>query len=363
MKRLLVTLLIFQALQPFAQNSMLPDNFKIGNYVEVFSKDSIRIYFNCTGTVHEKKCASFYRIGKIDSTIINVVGEFFDYFPNGSLAFKATMKKNQLQDSATYFYQNGKIKEEGQYQNNIRIGKWTYYYSNGKVSHIYNFENGKPTVLEAFSSNGRQTVSNGNGSFVAEFSNAMQCSVLIAKGNLLNGKKTGKWSFGNPDATPVAIEEYVEDEFVKGTSNNYEYTSNPKISFTNFYANENLLLTQNYLGCPGESVSLFGYKEKGLTSIFYPEIIEQLKQYKQPVKNQWLIVGIDIGKKGNIAGINIASSINDTLLENYLYSIIQKTKGWEMPRRNSQKVNAELFFTIFIDNNEVIIPELYLSQN
>lgn len=132
MKNIFFTLFLFYSLNAFSQ-IVLPNDFKIGNYFEVFKKDSLKIYFNCTGTVVDKRCATLYRIGRMDTSIINVAGEFNDYYANGHLYLKATMYSNNLGGPARYYYTDGTLKEEGIYNNNVRQGKWIYYYPMEKL--------------------------------------------------------------------------------------------------------------------------------------------------------------------------------------------------------------------------------------
>src|SRR5690349_14847204 len=98
----------------------------------------------------------------MDSTIINTVGNFYDFDMRDNIYFKATILDNNLEGTAHYYYKNGTVKEEGTYQNSVRQGKWTFYYPNGDVQKIYNYTNGEPKVLEAYASNGKATVMNGN---------------------------------------------------------------------------------------------------------------------------------------------------------------------------------------------------------
>jgi antitoxin component YwqK of YwqJK toxin-antitoxin module len=215
----------------------------------------------------------------MDTTIINVVGDFYDYDMKDKLFLKATMLNNNLEGVAQYYDRNGKVIEEGTYQNNIRQGRWTFYYPNGNVRKIYNYSVGEPTVLEAYTSMGKAIVTDGNGRFKTDFSTYKQCDKFEASGQLLNGKKDGKWVFSNPNALlPVATEIYENGNFIKGNSYNYEYTENPKILLTNFYANENLNLLDNLPGCPGDYIFKWQYNDSNVHRTFYPEEQERLSQ-------------------------------------------------------------------------------------
>ena len=342
----------------------LPDNFQIGNYVEIFN-DSIKVYFSCTGNVTDKKCASYYRIGKMDTTIINVTGGFNDYYVDGKVFLKASMLNNNLQGTAHYYYENGKMKEEGNYQNNTRQGKWTFNYPNGNIQKVYEYTDSGPLVLEAYNSNRKPTVLNKNGNFKTEFSVYKQCDKYEASGHITNGKKDGEWKFfASPQASlPISKETYSEGNFIKGGINNEEYTDKPRICLTDFYANENLNLLENSFGCPGNSISPLRYNSQDIYSSFYPELQNQLSKYDKPIQNQWFVIGIKINKKNKIDAINIASSINDKNIENYIYGLLSKMTQWETAVINSSKIESNIFFTVLVDNNRIIIPIDYVFRN
>ena len=362
-KIFLISILIFISFSIYSQ-STLSDNFKIGNFFEVYSKDSLRIYFNCTGTVVDKKCASFYRIGRMDTAIVNFAGEFYDFDIKDNLYFKASMINNSIEGYAYYYFKNGKISEEGNFKNNTRRGKWKYYYPSGEIEKIYFYDSDEPIVLEAYKKNGTATVINGNGKIRTEFRSYKQCSSFETWGSLVNGKKNGKWTFSNINAMPIALEIYQDGIFIKGTSNNYTYTENPKIKLSKFYPNENLNLVENLLGCPGEgSIHFWEYDGNNLITTFYPKLQEEVNKNSTKLENQWIIVGIKIDKDNLVQELNLASSINDTDLENRIYTIMKKMKSWKTALINSKPIDSNIYFSILVDNNQIIILPDYIHNN
>ena len=347
-----------------ASQTQLPDNFKIGNSVEVFSRDSIKIYFTCTGAVVEKNCADYYRVGKMDTEIINVVGDFYDYYVNDKLYLKGTMQNNALEGPAQYYFDNGQVKEEGAYRNNLRHGKWVFYYADGQIEKVYHYTDGLPDILEAYSPDGKPTVFNGNGAIKIQFSLYKQCNKFEIWGQLLNGKKNGQWAFANPGAHPITTEVFEEGRFIKGGSGNYEYREKAKIEFVDFYASENLDLIENHPGCHGKYlVSSPYYNNQFFQAPFFAELQEKLTSYTEPVKNQWLVVGITINNKNKVSEINVASSINDIALEKHIYALVTTMKRWQSASLNSKKVASDIFFSIIVDANQIIIPADYLYKN
>lgn len=363
-KSFLIGILTLSTSLAFSQN-VRPDNFKIGNFLEVYHKDSLRVYFNCTGVIVDKKCASFYRTGKMDTAMVSFTGAFYDFDIKGNLYLKATMNNNRIEGYAAYYFKNGKISEEGNFKNNSRVGKWTYYYPNGEIEKVYAYDSHEPIVLAAYKKNGKATVINGNGEIHTEFRNYKECSSFETWGNLVNGKKHGEWTFSNINApTPIATEVYQDGVFIKGTSRDYVYTEKPSIKLSKFYPNENLNLVRNHIGCPGESGISFGlYDGRSLNTTFYPQLQEEVNNIGTSLTNQWLIVGIKISEDNRMQEINIASSINDTALENKVYTIIQKMQSWKAAMINAKPVESNFFFSILVDNNRIIVLPDYIYKH
>lgn len=363
MRKLIFIFLFFLPCVSFAQQS-LPDTFKIGNFLELFHTDSIKIYFNCTGTVVDKRCAAYYRIGKIDRSIINVSGAFTDYFLDGNLALQATMNGIVLVGEAIYYHPNGQVKEKGQYRDGLRTGRWTYFYPNGKIEKVMEFGVDELLIWEAYANDGEVLVRDGKGRFTTHFSNTKQCTPFEARGEVIAGRKTGDWQFSNIGARlPVATESYANGIFVKGVSGNHTYYDHPKIHFNRFSPNEAVHLLDNHIGCPGETVNLLQYKGSGLQNEFYKELAEEVSAYKLKPADQWMVVGISIGKDDELQSVNVASSINDTILESFMKETLMKKKSWKATRINGKKAVTNLFFSVLVDAGQIIIPIEYIYRN
>lgn len=237
--------------------------------------------------------------------------------------------------------------------------------SHGKIEKIFDFVNGEPLILDAYSKNGKPLVVNGDGNFKTDFSTYKQCDNFEASGDVLNGKKNGKWTFSNPHGSqPIAFEIFENGNFIKGNSNDYEYTDKPRMRLTKFYANENLNLLENYIGCPGYNhIFYWQYKDSDIHKTFYPELQEYLSKYNSLLKDQWLIIGIKIKKNNKPSEVDVSSSIDDVIIENYIYNGLLKMTDWKTAIINSNKVEANIFFSILIDKNQIIIPTDYLYRN
>jgi hypothetical protein len=302
---ILITLL---TLKLIAQD--FPNNFKIGDYLEIYSDDSIKLNYNCVGFIIDNKCADYVRIGKLDTAFCNLSGNFKDYFHNGKVAFECFMKNNKLNGKGIYYYENGQIKETGNYLNDDRNGIWQYFYDNGKIEKVLNFQNGIP---------------------------------LVACYNTKRGKP----------------------KVINGSTLQNEYTNNQKIFIQGYIANENVDIYENLFGCPSNSgVFLIEYKNSNINNKFYPEFIEELKTFDNvKILNQWILVGLTINENNNISKLNIYSSKNDRNIKNKIKEILYKNaNNWITGRINKIKVCTDVIFTIVIYNNEIIIPAKILHD-
>ncbi len=333
----------------------LPDNFTIGDFVELYASDSIKVYFNCAGWVTARNCAAYYRVGKIDTERLSTTGPFHDYFLNGKLYLEGTIRNGLMEGPAQYYYSNGQLKETGQYKNGSRTGKWTFYYPNGNIQKVYLYENDIPLVLEAFSADNKQLVKNGNGHFKTEFSGQDACIKFETEGDLINGKRSGPWTFSNVDARqPISEELYDDGTYIKSRAHNNDYIERPNTGLYVRYGNENIKLITGSAAC-------LGYQR----SSSLPKLIEGLQAQFDTCsltpRDQWLVIGLKTGKKNNLLSLNVASSVNDTALEQYIYNTIINIKKWESDLVNGKKAETDFFFTIFTENHKIFVSE-YISK-
>ncbi len=105
------------------------------------------------------------------------------------------------------------------------------------------------------------------------------------------------------------------------------------------------------------------YDGNNLTSSFYPKLQKEVNRNKTKLKNQWIVVGIKIDKSNLIQEINLASSINDTDLENTIYYTIKKMKSWKAALINAKPIDSNIYFSILVDNNQIIIIPDYIHNN
>lgn len=359
----LIPILVLAYLPARAQ---FTNEFTIGEYVEFFVNDSVKIYFNCTGKVCRQSCAKFYRVGKVDPVRVNVTGTFRDYYMNDSLAFEASMVSGYINGKATLYYPDGTVMSSGYYKENSRTGIWKFYYESGNLKQIVNYVQGFPFISTYYNASGRELVTNGEGKYLGSYSTYRTCEPFEFKGKVTKGVLDGKVQiFNSMFRGNFGYEYYDEGRFIRGVSGNYRYENEPKIELPGYNVHEYLLLDENTIYCPGFMGTSFMLYDTEIYWTFYTLLLDSIqKNIDYKVADQWLAVGIGVGYDDELFDVNVYSSKNDYRLEKDLFNIIIGMNEWESAQIFWQKINTNLFFTILITEGRVIIPaELLRQQN
>ncbi len=373
-------------------NSLLgqeyPDNFKLGGFLEVFKTDSIKIFYDKNGRIIDKKCADYYRLGKIDRRYCNFKDTVKDYTNNSELIFQGLMQNNALNGLATYYYTDGKIKEIGTYENDIRTGLWRYYYPNGRLEKEFLFDSGNPKILTLVTSDGDTIINKGDGYYQGELYKFQSKTPFLIYGPVRNSLMDGKWTLSLPkylDSVSlkksihskdlvipprdiVASEIFEKGNFIIGHDRDgTDYYT--QIIFTQgFVLNEYINFYRNNFGCTGERLITPPYylKDEYFTGdTFFPELTNEIKKSLQiNTAEQWLIIDLQINEHSKLVNTIIFSSLNDTDLENKIGQIIHKKfSSWRTAKINNKKIESNLFFTVIVAENDVLIPVYKLHLN
>ncbi|MCU0429721.1 MAG: hypothetical protein MUF42_07080 [Cytophagaceae bacterium] len=89
----------------------------------------------------------------------------------------------------TYFYENGKKKAEGYIEHGRKAGMWIYYFRNEQKSEIWEYKEDEELLITAWDKKGRMVVENGNGNYKRHYGNG----VIQCAGSFQQGRKHGKW--------------------------------------------------------------------------------------------------------------------------------------------------------------------------
>jgi TonB family protein len=182
--------------------------------------------------VNSKDSADFIRIvSEPDSgtVLFNVV----EYYPNGKrklIGKSKTIDPIRLEGACLTFYNNGKRKATGNYEDGWLVGGSDEYYPNGRLflhkenaikevldpKYNFTFKTASFTIVEAYDSLGTVKVKEGNGTYSGYSEDGRNLLKVTEEGLIKNGKRTGIWK-GTDKNFNVTFEEIYEDgELVSG---------------------------------------------------------------------------------------------------------------------------------------------------
>jgi antitoxin component YwqK of YwqJK toxin-antitoxin module len=109
-----------------------------------------------------------------------------------------TDKEGKKQGKWKFFYDDGKIKSEGNFVHDKREGKWLYYFNSGMTEQIGNYKNGKPHgqwIWYYENQKLRRTGEFDNGYEKGFYYELSEEGDTLSRGSYLVGFKTGEWMY------------------------------------------------------------------------------------------------------------------------------------------------------------------------
>ncbi len=107
------------------------------------AQDTTLTYFNDDWEETQKSEASYYRKAfKGEAKRWQVI----DYYIDGSKQMEGTFKSKKLKKEHghfTYFFESGKISNQGTYKKGVKDGEWKWYLENGSVCSTEKYKKGK----------------------------------------------------------------------------------------------------------------------------------------------------------------------------------------------------------------------------
>lgn len=102
----------------------------------------------------------YWIVFNTDKTKIKEEGEYKDnkkigtwkkYYDNGNLKSELIYENNKPNGYAKFYYENGNMSEEGMWKNNKWVGDYKFYYENGNLSYEWGYsESGKRTGVQKY---------------------------------------------------------------------------------------------------------------------------------------------------------------------------------------------------------------------
>jgi hypothetical protein len=213
-------------------------------------------------------------------------GSFISYYPNGKVASK-TNYKNGLEDGLYQkWYENGQPRDSFLMRNGIIVGKGYSWNEDGSIFSVYDLDQ-----------EGNGTVKTLRNKFVSP-----------SDGNLLKGKKEGKWIY-------YADEGYKEWELT--------YQMDSVISFHCFDKSGNELkdcIFEKEAEAGGGPKAWVNYLQNAIAKYDYPS--KKLSKSKATLSGE-VHVKFLVNKDGSISEVNVAKSLNseaDMIARNVILS-------------------------------------------
>lgn len=203
MKRLLLFLIFFLSVSAiFAQQKM----------------DTIAFYMSKSGVVIKKDSAIFIRFLIFpDGSGVGEKAVFADLYMNGKPKMAGwTTARNAyvelaLQDTCTEFYENGNIKSQKLYDHSNVIGDEYNYFPNGRLYNVITHTRNGTLYNVCHDTSGNYTANNGNGKWITYDKNF---KAVLEEGAIAAGDKDGEWKFNDKGQIKTAV--FKSGQFVSG---------------------------------------------------------------------------------------------------------------------------------------------------
>jgi antitoxin component YwqK of YwqJK toxin-antitoxin module len=181
----------------------------------------------------------FDSLGNVINTLI--------YNEKGKITGKGIItREGKREGEWNFFYENGSLKADGKYSNNLESGKWSYYNTDGKIEQTGSYKNGKYDGIWIWyfkEDSIKREEEFYNGREEGEYVEYDETGNVIAKGKYYDGEREGEWFYK------------VNDYFEKGT-----YTGGLRDGkWEAFYEDNKLRYEGNYIQGNPEGLHKFYY--------------------------------------------------------------------------------------------------------
>jgi antitoxin component YwqK of YwqJK toxin-antitoxin module len=284
-------------------------------------RDSLNLALDDGYFLIEDSCKQITRYSKFDFQQRKFQGKFTDVSTAtpGLIVAEGTYTTDGLKDGLfVTHYLNGKLQAKGIFKNDKYDGPWEISYDNGNPELTFEVVNGVCRITNAWATDGKKTVDNGNGGFT------LSLGQIYWKGKLLNGLPDGKWRLFNSEditETPMATEYYKKGQFHDGSNGSRDYTDVSRIDFSvpvnlPFMNAENMYISP--VSCDGsKAVHIVNAQYRNGLNNFSSYISQAVSPYfsTQNLAGMEVIIEIDgeISEEGSLINLKNNGSVNEGL--------------------------------------------------
>ncbi|WP_264511168.1 hypothetical protein [Flavobacterium sp. N1719] len=225
------------------------------------------------------------------------------------------------------YYADGAIKSITNYKQNRKIDAFTSYYNNGQIKEEgeFTFDDDKKTttylIKNYYSEAGLKLIDNGNGTATIETEYGQET------GSFIEGLKEGKWEGLDTRIHCNYVEEYKNGICITG----YCMNNNQKISYT-----------EPYKGITTKS-------KKGIAD-FYDFLLQKLDFSKYNIK-LFVLVQFNVTKNGKIEHIIIENTVFPEI-ESKIISILNEFNGFKPAVVRGIPIDSTYFIPIQLEGVE-----------
>ena len=314
---LVASLLVLFSLNALAQTPE-PRRIAIPN----FGRDSLHIPLNEEYRLIEDSCAYMVRHVRFDKTRKVFYGNFTDRSrtnPDLILSQGSYTTDGLKSGPFTLYYANGKLRAQGAYKDNEFEGIWHLFYESGLPKLAFSATNGQISIVDAWDTDGKQTVSNGTGKYV------IKGGFVTWSGELKNSKPEGTWQAVNTtdrSRTPVSTEKFKDGEFKRGTSPIGPYTDSSRIlwvdmnDFPYTYA-ESMAISQYTCNNRPKGVHVVGAQYINGLPAFSEEIKRHVSNYLSTVDlkpyDSDLTIQAEVSENGKLTNLKYGAAFNQEI--------------------------------------------------
>jgi TonB family protein len=304
----------------------------------VYCQSESKRYYDRDHTPSSIYNSSYYRVGKqiaVKTASGSTDSVFTDstktYYTNsGKLRSKEFRNKNgDLHNTYIAYFENGKIKERGTYDNGKRLRHFYGMYADGKSHYVVFYS----PVISSFDENrsifaywdslGNQLVKDGAGTCKCYFPTEWFFDLNREDGQVASGLRVGEWKLYR-DNKLMNKEIYEAGRFVSGIA----YTSTGEVPYTEFVEQSRFTGGLPALG-----------KFVGKT-MRYPA-----KARNRKVEGQSL-VSFMIGKDGSVSDVEIVRTLDPDLDEEAMRVVWASNGMWTPGRQRGHPVRSRFIFPI-----------------
>lgn len=205
--------------------------------LKLIAQESVSIFYNQNWEITTVKKATYYRITGLNNTGDSCSGKFSDYLLKGNkMITSGEYISNKKNNEYIEYFENGNIKQKGNYKDDLALGRWFYYYPNGNLKMVIDFGEKDYQFVEYRDSLNNITLKNGNGIWRTEID--VYGIPTKLKATFKNGKPYGSWEYIDKNGKEVLNEIYKYFGFESATETNQKGTikiNRPYFNYRYFY--------------------------------------------------------------------------------------------------------------------------------